>query len=138
MRGLIAALVLLPGALCAAEVTAARTLPAGTVITPGDVMIVGEEAEGQDYLNSLIGLETRVTIYEGKPIRAAQLTAARLIDRNQLVKLVYLTDALRIETEGRALSAGALGETIRVMNLASKTTVSGMVAADGTVTVQRN
>lgn len=138
MLKLGAFLLLLAGAANAAEVTAARTLPAGTIITPADLMVVQDQTDTNDYASSLIGLEAKVTIYEGKAIRPAQLTAPRLVDRNQIVKIVYISDSLQIEADGRALSSGAVGDTIRVMNVASKTTVSGIVAQDGSVTIQKN
>ncbi|NIR43626.1 MAG: flagella basal body P-ring formation protein FlgA, partial [Gemmatimonadetes bacterium] len=42
---------------------------------------------------------------------------------------------IEIMTEGRALQRAAVGETIRVMNLSSRTTVSGQVAPDGSIQI---
>ncbi|MEM9971263.1 MAG: flagella basal body P-ring formation protein FlgA, partial [Pseudomonadota bacterium] len=42
---------------------------------------------------------------------------------------------LTIRTEGRVLDRGAVGDRVRVMNLTSRSTVSGIVAAGGTVVV---
>ena len=47
----------------------------------------------------------------------------------------YASGPLRIVTDGRALDRAAAGELVRVMNLASKQTVTGMVAADGSIEV---
>ena len=49
--------------------------------------------------------------------------------------LLETEDGLRILTEGRALARGGVGDVIRVMNLSSRTTVSGRIAADGSVHV---
>ena len=50
--------------------------------------------------------------------------------------LVFLKGGLRIATEGRALGRGSEGEIIRVMNLSSRTTVSGRIQSDGSIEVQ--
>ena len=84
-----------------------------------------------------IGQQTRFTIYEGRPVTASVLRAPQLVDRNQIVQLTYERGSLRIETEGRALSEGGAGDMIRVMNTASRVTVSGRVAPDGTVVVEQ-
>ncbi len=47
----------------------------------------------------------------------------------------YVNGPLRIVTDGRALDRAAAGEMVRVMNLASKQTVTGVVAADGSIEV---
>lgn len=49
--------------------------------------------------------------------------------------LSYRLGALEIRAEGRALSRGGVGDEIRVMNLSSRTTVSGRIAEDGAVHV---
>jgi flagella basal body P-ring formation protein FlgA len=43
---------------------------------------------------------------------------------------------MRLTAQGRALQDGAKGEVVRVVNTKSNTTVSGVVVADGKVTVQ--
>ena len=47
----------------------------------------------------------------------------------------YMRGPLRIVTEGRALDRAAVGQPVRVMNLASRQTVSGTVAEDGSIEV---
>lgn len=135
MRVLILILALLPTPTLAGEVLAARTLRAGTVLVPEDLRLAEAGAAGLDAMEAMIGQETRVMVTEGRPIEPAFLRAPRIVERNQIVVLAYDRDALRIEAEGRALSDGALGDTIRVMNNLSRVTVSGRVAADGSVIV---
>jgi flagella basal body P-ring formation protein FlgA len=45
---------------------------------------------------------------------------------------------MRLTAQGRALQDGAAGEVIRVVNTKSNTTVTGVVVADGTVSVAPN
>lgn len=133
MRGLALAVMLaLPGA-AGAEVLALRTLPAGTVIGAGDI----DPGEGTPpaALAEILGQQTRTIVYAGRPVTPAQLAPPRLVERNQLVTLAYEAGALSIRAEGRAMAAGAAGEVIRVMNLASRSTVLATIRADGVLTV---
>ncbi|MDO5631790.1 MAG: flagellar basal body P-ring formation chaperone FlgA [Paracoccus sp. (in: a-proteobacteria)] len=134
MRGVILAALLAAGPAQAEGWAAARTLPAGTVISESD-LIRTADARGIRDAEQAIGQQTRFTIYEGRPVTASVLRAPRLVDRNQIVRLAYERGALRIEAEGRALSEGAAGDVIRVMNTASRSTVTARVNSDGSVTV---
>ncbi|MFO1140170.1 MAG: flagellar basal body P-ring formation chaperone FlgA [Paracoccus sp. (in: a-proteobacteria)] len=137
MKALVLALALLPTCATAGSVVAQRTLPAGTIIMPTDVTLSAEGEGAPNDVAQVIGQQLRVIVYEGRRIEASFLTAPQVVTRNQMVTLAYEKSALRIEAEGRALSAGSVGQTIRVMNTASRVTVSGRVAPDGTVVVEQ-
>lgn len=119
------------------SVVATRTLRAQTVIAPEDLTLVAADLPGalSDPI-AAYGLETQVAIYAGRPIRPEDLGQPTLVQRNQTVTLVYATGALAISTEGRALARGSEGEVVQVLNLASRTTVSGRVGPDGAVYVR--
>lgn len=138
MKWLAIILTLLPAGAHAGTVLATRTLPAGTVIAPGDVTFSGDAAGGFDNAAQAVGLQTRVMVYQGRRIDPSSLTAPTLVGRNQTVTIAYERAALRIEAEGRALAAGSVGQIIRVMNNTSRVTVSGRVAPDGTVIIEQD
>lgn len=127
-------LALLPGTALADGLTAARVLPAGTVLTAADV-VAAPGARARLSPDQAIGQQLRSTVYEGRPITAAHLSTPTLVSRNQIVTLAYDNASLRIETEARALGAGSAGDVIRVMNLASRATVSARINPDGTLSV---
>jgi flagellar basal body P-ring formation protein FlgA len=132
----IAVLLMMPGTALAESLIATRMILPMTVISAEDMTLVDAEIPGA--LNdpfAVIGLEARVTIYPGRPIHATDIGHPTLIDRNQIVPLRYATGGLAIVTEGRALARGAQGDVIRVMNMASRSTVSGRIMADGSVIV---
>lgn len=137
MRWLVLTGLLVPASVNADVLIATRTLPAGTVLQPDDISIREEGQPGVPSPEDVVGLQTKVAIYEGRPIQPGRLTAAYLVARNQLVTLAYETPLMRIETEGRALDSGQAGQVIRVMNLSSRTTVSGRVEPDGTIVIQQ-
>ncbi|KAA2315574.1 flagella basal body P-ring formation protein FlgA [Pseudooceanicola sediminis] len=139
MRGLITCLLLgLPGAgVLADTVVAARTLPAQSLIGPGDLVLrEGDMPGALTQIEGLIGQETRVAIYAGRPLRMGDVGPPALIERNAIVSLVYDRGGLVIVAEARSLARAGEGESIRVMNLSSRQTVNGVVQPDGTVKVQ--
>lgn len=133
-----AVMVLATGFLAAAAadtLVTTRTLRAGTVLTAADVAVLAGEGPLDLPPEAAIGQETTVAIYEGRALRAADIGPPTLVARNQTVTLRYSRGALVIETAGRALARGGEGDAVRAINLASRTTVTGTVLADGTVMV---
>jgi flagella basal body P-ring formation protein FlgA len=123
----------------AESLVAARTIRAKSLVAAEDLALVSAELPGA--LNDpgqAVGLEARVAIYAGKPVRPGDLGPPTLVDRNQLVTLVFLSGGLAISTEGRALARGSEGDDIRVMNLGSRNTVTGRIGPDGAVYVGWN
>ena len=115
---------------------AARTIRAKTVLSAADVVLApGPDGTLADPAMA-VGLEARVTLYKGQPIRAEDLGHAAIVERNQAVMLSYRNGRLTILAEGRALGRGGTGDSIRVMNTGSRATVTGTIAPDGSVLVQ--
>ena len=114
----------------------ARTIRAREIISAGDLIRKSVDIEGalSDPLD-IIGQETRVVLYVGRPIRLGDIGPPAIVDRNDTVTLVFSRGPLRIATEGRALGRGAVGETIRAMNMTSRVTVSGTIQANGSIEV---
>ncbi|WP_343069778.1 flagellar basal body P-ring formation chaperone FlgA [Paracoccus amoyensis] len=134
MRILILLLVLVtPSMTHAGILAAARTLPAGTVLTAADLRAADSDRPGISDPSQIIGLQTRITIYEGRPLQASLLQAPKLIARNQIVQVTFQRGPLRIVTEARTLSDGAAGDLVRVMNLESRSTISATVQPDGSL-----
>jgi flagella basal body P-ring formation protein FlgA len=136
LRAVVLLLGLLPAAALAESVVAARTIRAMSVIGPDDLTLADTALPGAlTNMAEAFGLEARVTIYAGRPVRAGDLGLPAVIERNQIVPIRFVTGGLAIQAEGRALSRGGVGDIIRVMNLSSRTTVSGRIAPDGQVLV---
>lgn len=115
-----------------------RTIRSHAIIAADDVILKDVDIAGSlDRIEDAVGLEARVVLYAGRPIRPSDVGPAAIIKRNQIVMLVYRRGGLRIAADARALGRGGVGDYLRVMNLASRTTVTGIIGADGTVTVGR-
>lgn len=116
---------------------ATRVLRAQTILVAEDLKVDPSTVAGSlGRPSEAVGLETRVTIYAGQPIRPDDVGPPAIVDRNQKITLVFRKGGLSILAEGRALNRGGVGDTIRVMNSASKATVLATLAADGSAYVQ--
>lgn len=134
MRFILALLCLMPGLAAAETVVAARTIRAQTVLSAQD-LVVQPGGPGGVALADLIGQEARVALYAGRPVGPGDVGPPALVERNQIVSLVYEGHGLTILAEGRVLGRAAAGEHVRAMNLDSRATISGRVMADGRVRV---
>jgi len=130
--------LVLAGPVSAESLIAARAIVGSSIVGEADIRIARRKIEGAlTDPASVVGREARVTIYAGRPIRAGDLRAPALIERNDIVRLRYRSGGLIIEADGRALGRGAAGDRISVMNLTSRTTLSGLVRENGYVEVTR-
>ena len=135
-RGLVLASFLLANQAAADTVLAARTIRPGTIITARDLIIKDGDISGMATKpEQLIGSEARVSLYAGRPIALADTGPPALVERNQIVPIIFQRNGLRISAEGRSLSRAGAGDVVRVMNLSSRTTISGKVMPDGRIMV---
>lgn len=133
---LVLAILLFPSCALAESIVALRTIPARSVVGASDVTLVDAAIAGAvTDMADVIGMETQVTVYAGQPVLTRMLISPSLVERNQRVSILFNSGSLRITAEGRALDQGSVGEVVRVMNLASRVTVTGTVGADGAVHV---
>lgn len=136
MKRVMILLAFAAGPANADTLIAARTIPARSIIGPEDVLIRDVDVLGALAVPELaIGQEARVALYAGRPIRAADVGTPAVVERNQIITLVYQRGGIVISTEGRALDRAGPGDMIRVMNITSRTTVTAQVDAAGTAIV---
>jgi flagellar basal body P-ring formation protein FlgA len=128
--------MLAAGAVLAQSVQPVRAIRAQTVLAPEDLTLVEATVPGAvGAIELAVGQEAKVALYPGRPILEGQLGAPALVERNAVVRMTFVDGPLRIVTEGRALDRAAAGESVRVMNLVSRQTVTGTVTADGSIEV---
>ena len=120
-------------------VIAAGTIRGATMILPSDVALISDETPGAlSILADAIGMEARINLYPGRPIMPGDLRPPAIVERNEIVAMQYNHGGLLVLTEGRALDRAAEGEALRVLNLASRQTVTATASAPGLVTVGPN
>lgn len=83
-----------------------------------------------------VGMQLRRPMRAGMPIRVADIVKPDFVVRDQTVTIIYQVPGLYLTTRGKAIESGAEGDTISVLNLQSKRTLTGTVTGRGQVTVQ--
>ncbi|MEP3347203.1 MAG: flagellar basal body P-ring formation chaperone FlgA [Litoreibacter sp.] len=122
----------------AQSVVPTQTLKPGQLVTARDVRVVEDVQTGAfTDVSKVIGLEVQRVLYRGRPFQVGDIGAPALVERNEIVTLIYQTTLLSIATEGRALGRGAEGAKLRVINIASRNTVVGHVNHAGEVIVNQ-
>jgi len=123
-------------AACADVVVATRALRPNSILMADDLVLKSGSIPGAaNELAQVIGKETRIAIYPGRPVLTGDLRAPAVIERNQIVLMTFSRNGLTIQSEGRSLSRASPGEHVRVMNISSRSMLSGTVQPDGTILV---
>jgi flagella basal body P-ring formation protein FlgA len=113
---------------------AARTVQAHSTLVAADMILVSAEIPNAvQSTEEAVGYDTVTVIFAGQPILLSEITRISYIERNQLIIIRYEQGGLLIETAGRALDKGTLGETIQAINLGSKKKISGKIIGEGKI-----
>ena len=83
-----------------------------------------------------IGMQTRRPLRAGQPLKTLDLAKPDLVQRDQDVTIIFQTAGIYLTTRGKALDSGSEGDTVSVLNVQSKRTVSGRVSGRGQVSVE--
>lgn len=119
------------------SVHAVRPIKINTIVTADDLELKPTEMTGTfARISDAVGLETRKTLYPGRPVMLEDLGPVTVVERNQIVQLIFKSGTLQITADGRALGRASIGQRIRVMNSDSKLTVTGIVRGPAIVEVQ--
>lgn len=83
-----------------------------------------------------VGMQLRRAMRAGTPLRAADIVKPDFVVRDQAVTVIFQAPGLYLTTRGKAVESGAEGDTVSVLNLQSKRTLTGIVTGRGQVTIQ--
>ena len=118
-----------------------KMMPKGSTVQTTDIIWkrVREHdvrAGGIRESENLEGKVARRQLQPGKVINDGQVHKPLLIHRNKIVPILFKTPNITLKTFGKALSSGALGDEIQVMNNTSKRILVGQVTARGSVLIR--
>jgi len=85
--------------------------------------------------DELVGMTPRRIILAGDPIKEKDVQAPQIIERGELVTMVFENGSLSLTAKGKALESGAKGDVIRVVNANSSRTLEAQVTAQKEVLV---
>ena len=114
----------------------ARAVPAGTELSDADIEWVAYRSDRlrpDAVLNpdNLIGFETRRALRPGEPLRGYDLQRPLMVERGELVTLLFEAPGIQLSVRARAMENAADGEIARFVNLQSNRTVEALVDGPG-------
>jgi flagella basal body P-ring formation protein FlgA len=121
-------------------VTALRPLDRGAMVAADDLTVTRLPAR-QSLAGSatspadLIGLAARRAIRAGVPLSVSDFAPPNLVNRGEIVTVVYRKSGLLLTTRGKALENGAKDAAIPVVNLSSNRVLTAIVTDRGSVEV---
>jgi flagellar basal body P-ring formation protein FlgA len=121
-----------------AAVTVVQPVERGQVLKESDLTVVRRPKSDTATITDIAdaaGLEARRELRPGQPLAATDLSKPAVVQHNDTVTIVYQVPGLVLTLRGQAQEAGALGDSIGVINLETKRVVQGVVTAPGRVTV---
>ncbi|NQT20642.1 MAG: flagellar basal body P-ring formation protein FlgA [Planctomycetes bacterium] len=86
-------------------------------------------------VSGVIGNKAKRSIRTGMPITRKMVVVPPIINRGDLVQIIFKTKFLSLAAKGKARESGAPGQVIRVINIDSGREVTGQVTPTGQVSV---
>lgn len=86
-------------------------------------------------IEEVIGKQVRRVLTPGRPIQAQSIIHPLVISRGDRVEISFSDGLLALRSPGRALSDAHEGQEVRIVNLISNKTVTGIATGAGTVEI---
>lgn len=118
--------------------TWARSISTGEIVQPQDLVwakLAMAPADAPSDAEAVIGLAARRPLRAGAAVAGHDVAAPQVIRTNETVTLVFESEGVSLSLQAKALSGGAVGETINVQNVTSKKTVQAVVTGPGQAAV---
>ena len=116
-----------------------RPIERGEVLQASDLTEVRRpQAESGAVLTdgkAAVGLAARHALRPGQPLATNDLMKPEVVARNDTVTIVYQVPGITLTLRGQAKDAGALGDTISVVNTETKRVMQAVVSGPGRVMV---
>jgi flagella basal body P-ring formation protein FlgA len=116
----------------------ARSLSTGEIVQPEDLVWIKVAAGGSDAprdADDLIGMTAKRPLREGAAASLRDVSTPQVIKAGDIVAVTYEDDGVALTLQGKAMSAGAIGESLMVQNTASKKIIETVVTGPGSTAV---
>lgn len=119
-------------------VTAARGLPAGTVLAESDIRVVRRwvrrlHPQSLSSAEAISGKRLTTQVASGAEILATMLKDTPLIRKGKMVKIIFDNGPMQIVTVGLSEEDGIAGNVIRVKNITSNRIIYARVLSESVV-----
>ncbi len=84
----------------------------------------------------LLNMTPRRAINSGRPLSYNDLESPKMVDRGDIVTLVFENSGMSLTVKGKSLQSGAMGDSVRVANLDSNKNLEGTVTGHREVTIR--
>ncbi len=84
----------------------------------------------------IVNMTPRRVTAAGKPLISNDLEQPKMVERGDVITLVFADGPMQLTVKGKSLQAGAMGDTIRVSNTDSNKNLQGTVTAHREVTIR--
>lgn len=119
-----------------------NTMRKGNVIGVRDIQMISireKEVRGDMAISAddIIGMTPKRIVLPGKPLKVNDLEYPLIVERGDLVTMLFNEGGMRLTAKGKALENGAKGDLVRVSNSASSRTVEALVTGQREVLVKK-
>lgn len=115
-----------------------HSLNAGDIVRPEDLTWSREAVAGADAPRdpeSVIGMAVRRPLREGDAVSLRDVAAPMVIRKDDLVQVTFSQAGLSLTLQAKAVTDAAAGQTLTVMNTASKKMIQAVAAGPGLAVV---
>lgn len=88
-------------------------------------------------MDQLVGQQVRRMLTPGRPVPRQSVIPPVIIERGEKVTITFSQGGLSLTANGRAMADAHRGQQVRVVNLSSNKTISGLAVAKGMVEVSQ-
>jgi len=116
----------------------ARSLATGEIVQPEDLVWIKVAAGGSDAprdADDLIGMTAKRPLRQGAAASLRDVSTPQVIKAGDIVAVTYDDGGVALTLQGKAMSAGAIGESLMVQNTASKKIIETVVTGPGSTAV---
>lgn len=116
----------------------ARSLAAGEMVQPEDLVWIKVAAAPSDAPNdadAVIGMTAKRPLRQGAAASLRDVSTPQVIKAGDIVAVTYDDGGVALTLQGKAMSAGAIGESLMVQNTASKKIIETVVTGPGSTAV---
>jgi flagella basal body P-ring formation protein FlgA len=118
--------------------TYARSLSVGEIVQPSDLIwakAAGAPDDAPSDADAVIGKAAKRPLRSGATVSARDVGAAMVIKAGDTITVTYDYDGVSLSLQGKAMGSAGVGETISVLNPASKKVLQAVVTGAGEAAV---
>ncbi len=83
----------------------------------------------------MVGQAARRPLRAGTAVSLADLSAPKVIKKDEMVQVAYAAGGIKLVLQGKALTGAAVGEVVDILNPVSKKTIQAVATGPGEAVV---